>query len=224
MNEHVKQIETILAQLKASDETPSVNDVVAALAAVSKQALDGLQAVRRERLLLQPAFVEEDGFEPLAADIWIDAAYCDVLVRKEEGGSRSYLVIGQFGGDGRRVIGASDRAPDSEAIGDFLLNAGLLQEKPMPGHEWAINIDCENPCESNFPAQELRDCAFDDLILDGSVSADSNQVVCFFEIEANGEQDDDLKFYVEPAEWVQERGIAFPSSIQSRGEADRSNA
>ncbi len=214
MFETIEKIEAALACLKQIPEADRLSAVVAALEVISTEALDGLQAARKARAMQEPNR-GNDGFSPLASDIWVDGASCDVQARQRDDGRRDYLVLGRFGEATRRVIGASDSAPNSEMIGGYLLTAGLIRTEALPGHEWSLNIDCENPFVSSFPAEELRDCAFDELILDGKVPIDDDPVICFFEMEADGYQDEDLKFYVEPAEWVKKRGISLLADCHS---------
>lgn len=221
MFQAIEKIEEALAVFKQGPGEKNLAAVVAALETVSTLSLDGLRDARRERMLQMPRFVGEEGFAPVATDIWIDAAFCSVLARQSEDGRRAYLVTGYFGENEWRVIGTSATAPDSATIGNCLLSAGLLQTKPLPGREWAINIDGANPFDSNFPAEELRDCAFDELVLDGSLSDSSNQVVCFFEIAADGEQLADNDSYIDADEWVNDRGITFPEDGDAAAAAEQ---
>lgn len=172
--------------------------------------------------------MNQASYTPLAENVPVGSCICEVWQRlsaTQPGWEYQVLVVD---GPNRLTINQQEpitEVPHVRALSDMLRSAKLLNEDPPLSYEWAINVDHCNDYPSNFPAEELRDRAIDELFVTGQYmpppDGSDDVAICAFEILPNGEQVEDG--YVNKESWIKTRGLQdlVPEAIKPTQETQR---
>lgn len=155
----------------------------------------------------------------LLCSAWCANAEVEVF-EKANGLFMTYALVadGQALGTPGRYLSVPDVADMESAM----VEAGLMRARPEGfQHEYAANIDGENPFEANFLHPALRDRAVLEFFLANPEVSPSSSDITYFEVEPDGHQHGEI---CPAAETVEDLLRKFQQQLlaQGRGGADGS--
>ncbi len=211
---HTAKIERAAMALEKCLDSKYPAAAIAALELATRQSLEALQGLRRERAFGQSQNGYEESFEEVSDSIGVAHGISfDVLARKLDDGSREYVLRGHInandGGQSGVFYAKSDVAPNSDLANLMLLNAGAFQFMPALGHRWGLNVENDGDHDwYDYHSAEIRDCALDDMLVKGCIGEES--IITFSQIDYNDDQIDDSEVEIDRDKWAMRRGIVIP--------------